>query len=551
MRKLLGVFVIVLSMVVIAAGCSKKEEPFSPTKTREARVEKSKAPVTVTLETVEADTDDPLVYLKATAAAASSFDQTPDWAPEPNPMAPADGDMITRWSSNYIEGPQWIYFDLGKERVVSNVIIRWEKAHAVEYKIQASDNAAVWGDVYHEENGQAGDMEASFSPVKCRYIKILGIKKVNKDWGISIWEVEIYGPQSHNSDVTVLKAAYLSTDEDSKKEEAAALIDKLAAPIVPISQKPFQKGLVYTSWETDELAFPASDFTLAHLKEIGMDSIAIMVPTYQDAIDSVVVFSNDKPGGDTPTDEALKHAVETSHKLGMRVMIKPHVDPRTDEPRINIMPSEKWFDSFEAMTLRYAKFAKENNAELFSIGTELEATTFEAWTHRWNQLIENIKKEYDGVLTYSANWTEYKEVPFWDKMDYIGIDAYFPLTNSEVPTLQELIDAWEGRADEIEAWLKEKGLTEKGVVLTEIGYPSAKGANSQPWLSGVTAVENQQIQADCLEATFTVLTKRPWFKGYYIWQYFPQERWSPVGHTVKDKKAEEVIKKWLKEGEPQ
>jgi len=48
---------------------------------------------------------------------------------------------------------------------------------------------------------------------------------------------------------------------------------------------------------------------------------------------------------------------------------------------------------------------------------------------------------------------------------------------------------------------------------------------------------------------FTVLSKRPWFKGYYIWQYFPQERWSPLGFTVKGKKAEEVIKNWLKVSE--
>ena len=62
-------------------------------------------------------------------------------------------------------------------------------------------------------------------------------------------------------------------------------------------------------------------------------------------------------------------------------------------------------------------------------------------------------------------------------------------------------------------------------------------------------IEDQKEQADCLEAMFSVLTKRPWFKGYYIWQYFPQDRWSPLGFTVKGKESEEVIKKWLKENE--
>jgi hypothetical protein len=389
-------------------------------------------------------------------------------------------------------------------------------------------------------------MEASFSPAKCRYVKILGLERVNDDWGISIWEVEIYGPKSHNPGATVTKKGYLGKgEEEGKKEEAENLLNEMASAVIPISKKEFQNGVVYTSWMAEELASPASDFMLAYLKKLGFDTIAIMVPAYQDDLDSEVVFTNDKPGGDTPTDEALKHAISSCHKLGLRVMLKPHVDPRTDEARINIMPSEAWFDSFEEFTLRYARMAQENNVEIFSVGTELEATTFEAWSHRWNRLIEKVRGVYGGLLTYSANWTEFKEVPFWDRMDFIGIDAYFPLANNNEPSLADLILAWEAMADDIEKWLGERGLTEKGILLTEIGYPSADGAARQPWVA-ISNVEDQQEQADCLQATFDVLTKRPWFKGYYIWQYFPQERWSPLGFTVKGKKSEEVLKELLK-----
>ncbi|MGB2600347.1 MAG: discoidin domain-containing protein [Candidatus Omnitrophota bacterium] len=499
------------------------------------------------IETVETVEGDPLMYLEVANAAASSFDQTPDWAPEPNPMAPVDGDMLTRWSSNYTEGDQWIYFDFGKERVVSNVIIRWERAHAAKYKILVSNDAKAWKEVYSEENGQGGAMEASFSPAKCRYLKILGTERVNDDWGISIWEVEIYGPRSYNPGAEATKKGYLGKgEEEGKSEEADNLLDKMASPVVPISEKEFQNGVVYTSWMADELAAPTSDFTLAYLKGLGFDTIAIMVPAYQEDIDSEVVFTNDKPGGDTPTDEALVHAIESCHKLGLRVMLKPHVDPRTDEARINIMPSEAWFDSFEKFTLRYARMAQENNVEIFSVGTELEATTFSAWSHRWNRIIDKVEEVYDGYLTYSANWTEYEEVPFWDRMDFIGIDAYFPLAGDNEPTLEDLRLAWEAQADKIEKWLNEKGLTGKGILLTEIGYPSANGAARQPWVA-ISNVEDQQEQADCLQATFDVLVKRPWFKGYYIWQYFPQDRWSPLGFTVKGKKAEEVLKDLLKQ----
>ena len=542
MRRIASMAALATVFFIAVSGCARQDNPPGEQEKTASEPAVKAAPI----EKVEVASGDPLVYLDVSAAEASSFDQTPDWAPEPDPMSPVDGDMLTRWSSDYAEGPQWIYFDLGRPSVVSEVIIRWERAYATDYRILASNDAQSWQEVYHETAGEGGTMQASFSPVRCRYVKVLGEKRVNEDWGISIWEVEIYGPESQNPGAVMTKEAYLGKGDDkAKKKEAEELVDNNAAPVIPIIEKPFQKGVVYTSWMSDELAMPASDIKLVYIKDSGYDTVSIMVPAYQEELDSDVIFTNDKPGGDTPTEESLKHAVQTCHKLGLRVMIKPHVDPRTNEARINIMASEEWFDSYEDFIVRYAKFSQENDVELYSVGTELEATTFSAWAHRWDQVIDKVEEVYDGDLTYSANWTEYREVPFWGRMDFIGIDAYFPLAEGDYSTVADLAKAWEKEADDIEKWLEERGLTEKGVLLTEIGYPSADKASRQPWVA-ISRIEDQQEQADCFQAMFEVLMKRPWFKGYYIWQYFPQDRWSPLGFTVKGKKAEEVIKKWLK-----
>lgn len=550
MRRRTGILLVLVSLCFLSvSGCGKTET--SQTANVEKKVTgvtkavKPEAKAEATIETVTVSSDDPLVYIDVKDASASSFDQTPDWAPEPNALNASDGDMLTRWSSDYHEGDQWISFDFGQEQIVSNVIVRWERAYATDHQILASNDAVTWKELHREQAFKGGAAESSFPPVKCRYIKVLGLKRVNEDWGISIWETEIYGPGSYNPQSTVTKQEYLVAGEDQgKRKEADEAIEALAQKTVPLSEDPFQKGLVYTSWMGEEFLTPASDITLAYLRDSGFDSIAIMVPAYQDKIDSKVVFTNDTPDGDTPTDEALRHVIASCRKIGLRVMLKPHVDPRTDEPRINIMASEAWFDSFEAFTLRYARLAAETGAEIFCIGTELEATTFSAWTHRWDRLIGKVREVYSGVLTYAANWTEYKEVPFWGKLDYIGIDAYFPIAGTDDPSQEDLNASWERIADEIETWRTTNGLTEKGVVLTEIGYPSAKGSAIQPWVA-ISKVEDQKAQADNLEAVFTVLTKRAWFEGYYIWQYFPQDRWSPLGFTVKGKMSEKVINKWL------
>jgi hypothetical protein len=57
----------------------------------------------------------------------------------------------------------------------------------------------------------------------------------------------------------------------------------------------------------------------------------------------------------------------------------------------------------------------------------------------WSQLIKKIKKIYSG--NYAANWDDFDKVPFWNELDYIGIDAYFPLSDATTPSVLELNDS--------------------------------------------------------------------------------------------------------------
>lgn len=493
-------------------------------------------------EEIVFDKNEPLVRLEVTGAKASSFDNTPDWAPLPDPMAPFDVDMLTRWSPLLGKDNEWLYMDFGKPKVLNKIIIRWERAYATEYEILTSDDANKWTRLLLKKDGKGNIEELAFPAVRTRYLKIIGIKRSNPEWGFSMWEFEPYGPQSLNPGEKVVTAD--EKKEAQEKDELAEAIEKAKAPLTPLKLEDFQKGICYTSWMDDELSGRASDKTLVYLKNLGVNVVAIVIPTYQDKIDSEVIFTNDKPGGDTPNDEALKHAIDLCHKLGMKVLIKPHVDPRDNTPRVDIIASDKWFESYEKMILRYAKIAEETKCEIFAVGTELEGTTFSRWESKWRGVITKVKEVYKGYMVYAANWTEYKSVPFWDMMDFIGIDAYFPLTTETDPSMEKLVAAWSAVADDMQKWLDEKGY-KKPIVFTEAGYPSSDGANKQPW-SQITDVEDQAEQKDCLEALFSALVQRPYFKGVYLWQYLPQDRWSPLGFTVKGKQAEKVLAEWYK-----
>jgi len=493
-------------------------------------------------EVVQVSKDDPLVYLQVTAAKASSFDDTPDWAPMPDPMAPFDHDMLTRWSPKLGQDNEWIYADFGKQKVLSKLVIKWEQAYAAEYEILTSDDANTWKRLVLKTDGKGGVEELTFPAVKTRYFKLIGLKRVNPDWGISMWEIEPYGPKSLNPDEKPVAPAEAKVAEEQKDFQQE--LEKAKAPLKPLTKSEIQKGVCYTSWMYDELSGVASDKTLLYLKTIGVTCVAIVVPTYQKEVNSDTIYANDIVGGDTPSDASVEHAIQVCHMLGMKVLLKPHVDCRDGTPRIDIVASDAWFNNYETMIVRYAKLAAKNNVEEFAVGTELEGTTFSRWESRWRDIITKVKAEYKGLLIYCANWTEYKGVPFWDMMDFIGIDAYFPLTSKLDPTPAELQAAWEKIADEIQAWLGEKKL-DKGVILSEVGYPSCEGAAKQPWTQA-TDIENQTAQQDCLEAVFSVMTKRAYYRGAYLWQVLPQDRWSPLGFTVKGKKAEKVVSAWYK-----
>jgi hypothetical protein len=520
-----------------AAPAEKKAEP-AP------QIAAKAADIPVTQETTHKNGD--LVYLKIADAAASSFDESPDWAPKPDSMAPFDGDLQTRWSSAYKDG-EWIYFDFGKPKSLSKLVIRWEEAYPASYEILTSDDAKEWKRLILLEGQTGGTNELNFQPVVTRYVKILCVKRVNQEWGISIWEVEPYGPKKENPEDTALaarpKTKREKTADEKRLDELRLVTNQIVPSPKPITKDEFQRGVNYTSWSKDELASDISDYSLIYLSRIGVGVIALMAVQYQSDAASPNIYADVKK---TVSDESVGHAINIIHSLGMQVCLKPHVDLADDDARSNILPSEDWFKNYKAFILHYAEIAAKYNVELFCIGTELTNTVMPKWKDRWLDIISEIRKIYKGPLTYAANWDEYEVVSFWPEMDYIGIDAYFPLTNKDNPPKEKLVEAWTKHADTLETWLEKSGLN-KPIIFTEIGYDTIEGSNRQPWRILPTLAEykeSQDEQSNCLESLLVVLSQRNWFKGFYWWNYFPRPDIGPLGYTLRGKKGEKILTEW-------
>jgi len=103
-----------------------------------------------------------------------------------------DGNASSRWSSQFSDS-QWIYVDLGSAYTISRVVLRWETAYGRGYKLQVSNDASTWWDVYSTTTGDGGVDDITLStPASGRYVRMLGTQRATT-YGYSLYELEVYG----------------------------------------------------------------------------------------------------------------------------------------------------------------------------------------------------------------------------------------------------------------------------------------------------------------------------------------------------------------------
>lgn len=235
-------------------------------------------------------------------------------------------------------------------------------------------------------------------------------------------------------------------------------------------------------------------------------------------------------------------------KVEVKLLIKPHLWLRRGGFTGDLKPTseENWVileNSYRAYILTYAKAAENLKAAMLCIGTELEEFVLNRPNY-WLKLIQEIRAVYKGKLTYAANWDEFKRVPFWGELDFIGIDAYFPLSDKKTPTVKDFEKGWKPHKEEI---MRIQKKFKKPVLFTEFGYRSVDFTGKKPWESNrIKGNINLQAQANGLQAIHNQFWKEDWFAGGFIWKWF--HRHDRVGgeknnrFTPQNKPAEKLLK---------
>ncbi len=222
----------------------------------------------------------------------------------------------------------------------------------------------------------------------------------------------------------------------------------------------------------------------------------------------------------------LERAVEIAERAGIKLFWKPHLaywgsfDWRGS---IEFGDDEKkwrrFFDTYREFIVQQARFAETHKVPLFAVGLEYEATTHHE--KEWRGLIRAVRKVYSGQITYSANWDRMDKVPFWDALDLIGVQGYFPMSwgDQTHPTREQILERWNGPIEELRKLHQTHG---KPVLFAEIGYDLSAKAAVEPWLSAAqNNAENRALRRRLMEVALARLEAEPFIAGMFWWKWIP------------------------------
>ncbi|POX50142.1 hypothetical protein C3489_23115 [Streptomyces sp. Ru71] len=309
----------------------------------------------------------------------------------------------------------------------------------------------------------------------------------------------------------------------------------LPAPGIP----PRQRGFALPTYVRDGYDDPRAGDHLRSIARSGANWIQLTPTWYQPAAGADVI----RPSLTTPTDEGVARMIRLAHGYGLNVLLKPHLDLDDAGDRGSIRPARPghWFAAYGEFIAHYARLGARYGVDALAVGTELAGTVHER--ARWLALVDRTRVVYGGSLLYAAHHDEYEYVAFWDAVDLIGVDVYWPLPRGRHHDPQVLARGWCPLRDALGDFAARTG---RCVLFAEAGCSSGVPATPGPSAGPVTP--DTVAQAAGYEALLRTFTGLPWWAGVHWWAWAqlpaPTDRVRPLDNSAQGKRAEHVVARW-------
>jgi hypothetical protein len=291
-----------------------------------------------------------------------------------------------------------------------------------------------------------------------------------------------------------------------------------------------QKGVNFTAEGRGGYGSSQALEILRELPGYGINAIAI-VPYGLTRRESPTI----RFGGMERDEDIVKLAAE-ARRLRIRILLKPQLwipgGFTGDLDFESVTERTAWFAAYRLFILHHAQLAEQIKADIFCVGTELAKLS--AREAEWRAIIADVRKVYKGALTYAAvQGPEFETLRFWDALDYIGLNNYYPLPDDLSTKVV---------VSRVEAVQRRFG---KPVIFPEAGFSSLESPHRAPW-DETRRKLSMADQARCYEAVFNAFWGKPWFKGVYWWKVGTNGFGGPQdgSHTPWRKPAMEVVRRW-------
>lgn len=281
--------------------------------------------------------------------------------------------------------------------------------------------------------------------------------------------------------------------------------------------------------------------------EMGSNALALVPYSYMGDIHRPNPFRFSHEANDE-NDEGLVHSAHEAKKRGMFTVLKPQVWVGSSWPgAVEMLNAEDWkrfFDYYYRWIRHYALLAEIHGMDALCIGTEFTKATL-GHGAEWREMIRKTRGLFQGKITYASNWgTEFETLDFWDELDFIGLNCYYPLSKDDSPTDKALEQSFEQIKTKIRAV---QNTYKKPVVFTEIGFRSIDMPWKNPHAEGDDSI-NEVHQQRCYEVVFRGLENEPWCQGLLWWKfpsYLSYRGSENSSFTPNNKLAEETVRKWF------
>ncbi len=327
------------------------------------------------------------------------------------------------------------------------------------------------------------------------------------------------------------------------------------APYLPAEERalpPFVKGFNFAHEGYRVFDGYGSGLSVEALQkqvELGANAVAIVPYSFQRDPTRPAPFPIPRRAG-SETDESVVHAIHAARELGLAVLLKPQVwFGRGAWPGEVRMPSEEdwqtFFRHYREWIAHYAVLGEVHGAEALCLGVEFVHATLER-ERDWRELIASIRGIFSGQLTYAANWgREFEQLAFWDALDFIGLNNYYPLSKNPEASDAELAAGFQQVVEKIERVHRRY---RKPVVFTEIGFRAKRA----PWIDPHDGNRREpyfgEDQKRCYEIVFRGIAGKPWCGGIFWWKFPSHLEFSErphAGFSPCNRPAEEVVRHWF------